>query len=354
MTNVSFKQLKALAYSEGRLPDIVTEDEIGYVTEPGFQIPNIHTNLFAQTFPILISLNSFVLGLLMLLIVGDLFHIFYKRISGDRHQFIFYYIALSAVVLVLNVIIIAFDIYKLPQWCDTEHQVSGEPTVGCNWPSIIKIIYEIISIITSLIATLVALKDYIAETKRQNRWKMALHIIASWNIILLLALLTWSVLPTALLMFVYPSVVISLLLLIVATIFWISVIVSIPILLVYNIRHKPDFRSVIIYLAPVCLLIIILFAAGLMTITYLQGYTFGSGTSGVVGIATAIVPAISLTLFTEFYRDWFLTRVLGGINTEDKKEDETEMEEVHNLNCTNMYINVLLHVGWRTDSYRTS
>ena len=63
-----------------------------------------------------------------------------------------------------------------------------------------------------------------------------------------------------------------------------------------------------------------LLAAVLLTITYLNAAVWGSGVGGAAGLAVAIVPGLALTLFSEFYRDWFLTRIIGM--DDGKKKDK--------------------------------
>ena len=109
--------------------------------------------------------------------------------------------------------------------------------------------------------------------------------------------------PTLFIAFVYPSIVISVVVLILGAMFWVTVLLTVPFLMFHN--SKSNFVS---YLIPLAGLFLGLLAAVLLTITYLYAAVFGSGVGGAAGLAVAIVPGLALTLFSEVYResrDWF-------------------------------------------------
>ena len=140
-----------------------------------------------------------------------------------------------------------------------------------------------------------------------------------WSLLFLTSLIAWSFIPTLLIAFVYPSIVISVVVLILGAIFWVSVLLTVPFLMFQNLNKK-KWRNFVSYLIPLAGLFLGLLAAVLLTITYLNAAVWGSGVGGAAGLAVAIVPGLALTLFSEFYRDWFLTRIIGM--DDGKKKDK--------------------------------
>ena len=113
-------------------------------------------------------------------------------------------------------------------------------------------------------------------------------------------IIAWSFMPTLFIAFVYPSIVIPVVVLILGAMFWVTVLLTVPFLMFHN--SKSNFVS---YLIPLAGLFLGLLAAVLLTITYLNAAVFGSGVGGAAGLAVAIVPGLALTLFSEVHRDWF-------------------------------------------------
>ena len=200
-----------------------------------------------------------------------------------------------------------------PQWCNTEFfsYITRRPETACDGVIITKIIYFCCAIPLSLLTAALSSKSYeVLAFKRFKKIEKLIYVLCLWNIVLLTLLIAWAVLPTLLLLIVYPNIVLPLTLLMIASVFWTSVILSIPPLLFHNLHQKIHCLAILFYLSPLGGLVIMILAMGIITVTYLNASVFGSGIGGGVGIFAAVVPSVGLTLFTEFYREWFLTRVL--------------------------------------------
>ena len=225
-----------------------------------------------------------------------------------------------------------------PQWCNTEFfsYITRRPETACDGVIITKIIYFCCAIPLSLLTAALSSKSYevlALQNKHFKRFEKLIYVVCLWNIVLLTMLIAWAVLPTLLLLFVYPNIVLPLTLLMIASVFWTSVILSIPPLLVHNLHQKTHCLAILFYLSPLGGLVIMILAMGIITVTYLNASVFGSGIGGAVGIFAAVVPSVGLTLFSEFYREWFLTRVLEttkvtaqeNVNKKETPDDDNQV-----------------------------
>ncbi len=248
-----------------------------------------------------------------IIVTGTGFPKIYKYLAHDRKQFRFYFFALSACSFFLNIIIIAFDLAKVPEWCETSHfdYITNSVMIGCDGTIITKDIYICMSIIISLVVAGLSSKSYevlFLSNQKLKKHKRLIYVLCSWVLILSVALITWAIVPTVLQIMIYPSSILTITFVMLATIFWFTVIFSIPPLFVNNVRRKSDCLSIYYYLAPAIGMVMVGFIFGFITITYLNAIIFGTVIGGVIGLMVAIVPSILLTLFSEFYRDWFLTQ----------------------------------------------
>lgn len=322
------KMLKIWASSEGDPVDI-NEDNLGFATEAGIELSGVSRLLFTDYFVALITSVGVLLGIAVLIVSGVLFTNLFAYMSEDRKQFKFYFFSLSLTSLILDIVIITMDFNMIPRWCETEHfsYFTQGPETSCNGIVVIKIIYFCSAIPLSLLTAALSSKSYDVlnlQNKRFQKCETFIYVLCFWTIVLLTMLIVWSLLPTVLLILVYPNIILSVTVLMTASVFWTSVILSIPALLIYNLHQKAHCLSILFYLSPIGGLIVVLFAAGIITVTYANANLFGSGVGGAVGIFVAIVPSIGLTLFTEFYRDWFLTRVVGTKRKATKRSRKTK------------------------------
>ena len=245
--------------------------------------------------------------------MGTTFHNVYKYLAHDRKQFRLYFFALTACSFFVNMTIIAIDLAKVPEWCSTSHfdYITNSVKVGCDGTIIAKIVYFGLAILVSLVAAGISSRRYevmFITNQRLKRHARLIYILCSWTLILTTALVTWAIVPTVIQIMIYPSAILTITFVMIASIFWITVIFSIPMLFVNNLRRKSDCLSIYFYLAPACGMVLVGIIFGFLTITYLNAVIFGTVIGGIIGILVAIVPSILLTLFTEFYRDWFLTQ----------------------------------------------
>ena len=344
-------QLKIWASSEGDPVDI-NEDNLGFATEAGIELSGVSRLLFTDYFVTLITSVGVLLGIAVLIVSGALFTNLFAYMSEDRKQFKFYFFSLSLTSLILDIVIIIMDFNMVPRWCETEHfsYFTQRPETSCDGIVVTKIIYFCSAIPLSLLTAALSSKSYDVlnlQNKRIQKCETLIYVLCFWTIVLLTMLIVWSLLPTVLLILVYPNVILSVTVLMTASVFWMSVILSIPALLFYNLHQKAHCLSILFYLSPIGGLIVVLFAVGIITVTYTNANLFGSGVGGAVGIFAAIVPSIGLTLFTEFYRDWFLTRVVGTKRKSTKKSRKTKRKTTKDdipVSCKLLYFNCTNHI----------
>ena len=262
----------------------------------------------------MVTCTSCILGLFSIAALGALFPNIFYYLSEERRQFKFYFFALSVSSFLLNLVIISIDLQMIPKWCHTTHYsylTHQEERRKCSGLVVAKICYFILAIICSFIAALVTSRNYVMiglQNEMFKKHERILYILCCWSIVLFTSLVVWAIPPTLLMMLIYPSIIVTLTFIMIASIFWFSVVLTIPQLLISNFKKKSHCLDTLLYLTPFCGLVVIMFAIGLITVIYLNSTVFGSDIGGAIGILVATVPSIFLTLFVEFYRDWFLTR----------------------------------------------
>ena len=315
-------QLKVYASTAGQEPERIEEQDLGFATGSGLMVNNTDQVTFAQYFSTLMMIPSFLLGVCALLGSSVFFTATNVFFSEGRKQFWSYFMSVSIVAFILNVAILVADAYQAPETCQTSYiggsSARGEETTGCDAVVICKLVYQSVAVVLSLLASILTVKSL---EKRQNidlsGWlAKACYVVGCWMIILMLTLNAWAVIPSILMLFVYPSIVLSLTALGLAMAFWLTVILSVPVSIVKSFLQSHDYWAAYQYLIRLGVLSVALLFAGLVTVSYISATVFGSGVGGIVGLVIAIVPSVLLTLFSENYRDCFLTRNANGTDAD--------------------------------------
>ena len=325
--SLSFLQLKIIASTEGRPPERIEDEDLGYATEGAIIIPETFTLRTDKRFIHLFVISSCVLGLAVVMISSRFFVKFFTIVAHGRSKFGYYLIGLTIVTIAINLAVVITEWWKLPQWCEIEDLstlIQRPNETGCDELIITELGYQGAAFIITIIAAIIiggALASD-GEMKRKVLLKISYTILV-WSLLFLLALIAWSFIPTLLIAFVYPSIVISVVVLILGGMFWVTVLLTVPFLMFHNINSKKKWRNFVHYLIPLAGLFLGLLGAVLLTITYLNAAVWGSGVGGAAGLAVAIVPGLALTLFSEFYRDWFLTRIIGMDDGPKKQKQST-------------------------------
>lgn len=311
--------MKVWASSDGRIPEEIDEDKLGYVTEPGIETRDEFTNIlveFDPFFAVLVTTISFLLGLSSIPGLGFALPKIGAYLKKDQQEFHLFFIATSISSVFISLSFIIIDLIKMPEWCNTEHfdYVQSIRRTGCDGIVIVKLIFICSSIPLSFFTAVLSAKTSKMLFK-ENQSAMRLTKRTTWVyitcttfIFLAFSLGAWSLVPTILQIFVYPSVILTVTLVTWATIFWFTVIFTIPLLLYQNIKKKSKCVTNFYYLSPFLAMVLLVFIFGLVTITYLDAIIFGTQIGNVVGIIVATVPSLLLTFFTEFYRDLFLSQ----------------------------------------------
>ena len=321
-------QLKVIASTEGRPPEKIEDEDLGFATEAGFKLPGVFDRPSPKIFALLFVVCSAVLGISTLMLSSKFFINFYKYVAEGRSQFGFYFFALAVVAFCIDIAVIITEWQKLPQWCGIEDLtvlISSLNETGCDNLIIIELSYQGGALLISLISAIIIAGSLTGDKGKGKKVRVCLRVtytILVWGLLFLLALIAWSIIPTLLMAFVYPSIVISVAALILALIFWVSVLITVPPLMAQNLRKHVKCRHVVTYLIPLGGLFLGLLAALLLTLTYLQAAVWGSGVGGAAGLVVAIAPGLALTFVTEFYRDWFLTRIIGNEEGTQRKKDD--------------------------------
>lgn len=250
------------------------------------------------------------------MISGKFFIDLYTFVAQGRNKFGYYFFALAAVAFAIDIAIVITEWWKLPQWCGIESLNSlinfQENQTTCDELIIIELVYQGGTFLFSLISAIVIAVVLAGNGGLKVRILLIiLYTSLVWSLLFFIAMLAWSFIPTLLIAFVYPSIVISVVTLVLAAIFWVSVLLTVPFLMIHNLKDHLKCSHLVQYLIPLTGLFLGLLSAVLLTITYLFAAVYGSGVGGAAGLAVAVVPGLALTLFTEFYRDYFLTRIIG-------------------------------------------
>ena len=313
------------ASTEGLIPQEINEDMLGYTTEPGFEIEGVDNLLeFDPFFAVLITTISFLLGISVIAVLGTSFPTLYGFLANGRSQFRFYFFAASISSFLVNIAILVSDFIQVPHWCSTSYfnYVTSTRQVGCDGTIIVKMIYFVLAIFLSLLGAGISSRSYeilFLQNERLQKHEKLIYIMCSWCLILSAGLISWSLVPTILQSIVYTTVILSITFIMIATVFWFTVLFTIPPLFVHNLHRKAHCLNIYFYLSPIMGLVVVVFVFGLVTISYLNAIVFGTYIGGVIGLVVATVPSILLTVLTEFYRDWFLTRTT---NPEKMNEQE--------------------------------
>ena len=319
--------MKIIASTEGRPPESIEDEDLGYATEGAIIIPEAFTLRTEKRFIYLFVISSCVLGLAVVMISSRFFVQFFTIVAHGRSKFGYYLIGLTIVTIAINLAVVITEWWKLPQWCQIEDLstlIQRPNETGCDELLITELAYQGAALIITIIAAIIIGGTLASdvEMKRKVLLKISYTILV-WSLLYLLALIAWSFIPTLLIAFVYPSIVISVVVLILGAMFWVTVLLTVPFLMFHNINSKKKWRNFVSYLIPLAGLFLGLLAAVLLTITYLNAAVFGSGVGGAAGLAVAIVPGLALTLFSEVYRDWFLTRIIGMDDGKKKEKQPT-------------------------------
>ncbi len=267
----------------------------------------------------MISVVSFLLGTCSIIALGVTMPKVYGYFSQERRQFKYYLFSLSACLFVLNLVIICIELIDIPNKCETIHYsyISFGLEKGCGIVIIIKLSFFVLSILLSFVSAFVLARNTkLLEFRTQipNICKQFISFCCFWSIILFVSLVVWAIPPTILMTIVYPNIILTMTVIMLAFIFWFSVIITVPQIFVHNIRMNTRCLDSLLYVTPFGILVVILFVIGLLTLAYINGVIFGSDIGGPIGLLLATIPSIFLTFFSEFYRDWFLTRTTGGDN----------------------------------------
>ena len=310
-------QLQVYTSDFGSVPPTIQKDDLGFVTAAGIEVEDAVQMFFTPFFPGMFLTLNVLLGICALLASSFSFAKAYKLFSYGRRQFGYYFTALSFVAFSVNITILIADAVKSPQWCGTMHVTgpNNAPIVGCDQTVITKLSFQWSAVLCSFIAALVVFKFF--ANREMNLQVSGLsrkirYIVWFWMIILMLCLCTWGIVPSIMLCFVYPTFVISLSALIFSLLFWTTVIISIPLLFMHNFLKSPDWWAVYQALTRLGSLAVAFFVAGIIKILYITATAFGTTTGMILFIAIGIVPSLLLAVYSEHYRDWFLTRVLGS------------------------------------------
>ena len=267
----------------------------------------------------MISVVSFLLGTCSIIALGVTMPKVYGYFSQERRQFKYYLFSLSACLFVLNLVIICIELIDIPNKCETIHYsyISFGLEKGCGIVIIIKLSFFVLSILLSFVSAFVLARNTkLLQFRSQipNICKQFISFCCFWSIILFVSLVVWAIPPTILMTIVYPNIILTMTVIMLAFIFWFSVIITVPQIFVHNIRMNTRCLDSLLYVTPFGILVVILFVIGLLTLAYINGVIFGSDIGGPIGLLLATIPSIFLTFFSEFYRDWFLTRTTGGDN----------------------------------------
>ena len=257
----------------------------------------------------MVTCTSFILGLLSIGALGSVFPNIFHYLSKGERQFKFYFFSLSVSLSFLNVIIILNDVIMVPKWCDTPHfsyLTRQIETSGCSGLISAKMCYFILAIIFSFLAAALTSKNYKLIGLKNEEHERKIYIICCWSIILFTSLVVWAIPPTLLIMLAYPSIIITLTFMMIASFFWFSVILTIPQLLLSNFRMNLRCTDTLKYLTPFGGLVVLMFTIGLVTVIYLNSIVYGSDIGGPIGILAATVPSLFLTFFVELYLKKFL------------------------------------------------
>lgn len=316
------------ASSDGLIPEEIDEDKLGYVTEPGIETRDQSTHIlveFDPFFSVLITTISFLLGLSSIPALGFAFPKIGAYLRKDQQEeFNLYFLATSVSAAFVSLLFILIDLMKLPEWCSTEHfdYIQSIRKTGCDGTIVVKILFICSSIPLSFMTAVLSAKTS-KKLSKETQSAMQLTKRTTWVyitcatfIFLAFSLGAWSFVPTLLQIFVYPSVILTLTLVTWATIFWFTVMFTIPLLLYKNIKNKSKCVTNFYYVSPFLAMVVLVFIFGLVTITYMDAIIFGTQIGNLVGILVATVPSFLLTIFTEFYRDLFLTSNDGTLKKE--------------------------------------
>ncbi len=237
----------------------------------------------------------------------------YRYCSEERKQFKYYFFALAASLSFLNTLILALDVKNFPVRCKSVHfsYFFDRDVTGCSGIIITKIAYFLFSITFSFVASLLSSrrsKILGFQNMKAKKCENLIYVLCCWPIILFLSLVVWAIPPTILMVIVYPNIILTLTVIMLASVFWLGVILTIPPIFFHNIRMNSHCIDSFLYILPFAGLVLLLFTIGLITVTYINSVVFGSDIGGPIGLLLATIPSIFLTFFSEFYRDWFLTR----------------------------------------------
>lgn len=296
------------------------------MTEAGFEIDGIPALVeFDPFFAILVAGISCLLGICAIVILGTTFQGIYKHFAEERKQFRFYFFAASLSAFFVNLVIIVVDFIKVPEWCGTTHfdYIRSATLEGCDGTIITKIIYFIAVVFLSLIAAGLSSRSYEIinlENKRLRKHERLIYIILSWGLILSGAFVAWSAVPTILQIMIYPGVILSITFVMIATVFWFTVLFSVPSLFVSSINKRVHCVYIYLYFSPIGGMIVFVFLFGLVTVCYLNAIVFGTHIGGLLSVLAATIPSILLTVATELYRDWFLTHTTKSGDTTERSE----------------------------------
>ena len=261
----------------------------------------------------MIAAIACILGFGIIIALGVTMPNIYGYLSQERRQFKYYFFALAISLGFLNTLIIIMEVKNIPSRCQGVHfdYVFKQESRGCGGILITKFVYFVFSFIFSFIASLVSSRSskILDFTSMQiKKCEKLIYMLCCWAIVLFASILVWALPPTILMIIVYPNILLPLTVIMFACVFWLGVILMIPQIFVHNIRMNTHCLDSIIYILPFAGLVLFLFVIGLITVTYINAVVFGSDIGGPIGLLLAIIPPILLTFFSEFYRDWFLTR----------------------------------------------
>ena len=324
-------QLQVYASDFGSVPPTIQKDDLGFVTAAGIEVEDAVQMFFTPFFPGMFLTLNVLLGICALLASSFSFAKAYKLFSYGRRQFGYYFTALSFVAFSVNITILIADAVKSPQWCGTMHVTgpNNAPIVGCDQTVITKLSFQWSAVLLSLIAALVVFKYFgnqEMDFQVSGLFRKIRYIVGFWMVILMLGLCTWAIIPSILLCLVYPTFVISLSALIFSILFWTTVIISIPLLSMHNFLKSPDLWAAYQCLTRLGSLAVAVFVVGLINILYITATAFGTTTGMILFFVLGIVPSLFLAVYSEHYRDWFLTRVLGNESTSDSDGDSAKQK----------------------------
>ena len=317
---------------------------MGFVTEPGFRLSNTSQIIFQPFFAAMVASISSVFGFFSIAVLGITLPKIYQYLSQERRQFRYYFFGLAGTSSIINILILTIDLKNAQERCQTTYYsyVYKREVVGCPGIIIVKGLYFFLTFILSLISAGLSSRSSkllgIQGSGVFKKCEVHIYILCCWSIIYFVSLVIWAIAPTLLMVIVNPNIILPLTVIMLATLFWFSVILTIPQIFLHNLKKmNRQWVDALLYILPFAGLVIFLFIIGIITITYINSVVFGSDIGGPIGLLLATIPSILLTFFSEFYRDWFLTRTTSATDNRLSVVEQVSIAEITTLSSIHCF-----------------